>query len=96
MLRFFLPASCLVLALALLPAPAEAGSQVSRDQAEMTALKLVPGGAIVNGTLEQDRKRKLVWSFDVSIPGSRNVKAIEIDAYTGVVLSNTLESPQDR
>ena len=95
MLRFFLPAFCLVLALALLPAPAEARSRVSRNQAEMTALKLVPGGAIVTSSLEQDGKR-LLWWLDVSIPGSRNVKAIHVDAYSGTVVSNTVEAPEDR
>ena len=86
---------CLVLALALLPGPVEAQSSVSRDQAEMAALKLVPGGEVVSGSLEQDGKR-LVWWIDVSIPGSRNVKAIHIDACNGAVVSNTLETPEDR
>jgi len=95
MLRFFLRALCLVLALALLPDSVEAESQVSRDQAEMTALKLVPGGAVVNSSLERDGRR-LVWWVDISIPGSRNVKAIHVDARTGAVLSNAVEAPEDR
>ena len=86
----------LSLALALLPDALHAAPRVSRGRAETMALKLVPGGAIVSGGLEQGARKRLVWSFDVSIPGSRNVKAIEIDAYTGAVLSNTLEAPQDR
>ena len=86
----------LALALALLPAALQAADRVSRGRAETTALQLVPGGAILSGGLEKDKNRNLVWSFDVSIPGSRNVKAIAIDAYTGVVLSNTLETPEDR
>jgi uncharacterized membrane protein YkoI len=86
----------LALALALLPDALQAADRVSRGRAETTALQLVPGGAILSGGLEKDKNRNLVWSFDVSIPGSRNVKAIAIDAYTGVVLSNTLETPEDR
>ena len=86
---------CLALALLLLPYSLQARTRVSRNQAEMTALKLVPGGSIVTGSLEQDGK-KLVWWLDVSIPGSRNVKAIHVDAYTGAVVSNTLETPEDR
>ena len=85
-----------VLALALLPDALQAADRVSRGRAETTALQLVPGGAIVSGGLEKDKSNKLVWAFDVSIPGSRNLKAIAIDAYTGVVLSNTLEAPEDR
>jgi uncharacterized membrane protein YkoI len=87
---------CFSVALAVLPDALQAAPRVSRGLAEIKALALVPGGTIVSGALEQDRNRKLVWSFDVSIPGSRNVKAIEIDAYTGVVTSNTLEAPADR
>jgi uncharacterized membrane protein YkoI len=88
-------ALCLALALLLLPYSLQARSRVSRNQAEMAALKLVPGGAIVSSSLEQDGKR-LVWWLDVSIPGSRNVKAIHVDAYTGAVVSNTVEAPEDR
>jgi uncharacterized membrane protein YkoI len=86
---------CFALALLLLPYSLEARSRIGRNQAEMTALKLVPGGAIVSSSLEQDGKR-LVWWLDVSVPGSRNVKAIHVDAYSGAVVSNTLEAPEDR
>jgi len=34
--------------------------------------------------------------IDISIPGSRNVKAIHVDARTGAVLSNAVEAPEDR
>ena len=86
---------CLALALLLLPCSLQARPNVTRASAEMTALKLVPGGAIVSSSLEHDGPR-LVWWLDVSIPGSRNVKAIQIDAATGAVVSNTVEIPEDR
>jgi uncharacterized membrane protein YkoI len=82
----------LCLALALLPASLQAQLLIPRDRAETAALRLVPGGEIVAGNLEQDNDR-LLWWFDVSIPGSRNVKAIQIDAYTGAIVSNTIETP---
>jgi len=88
-------ALCLSLALALLPGSIQARSTITRERAEIAALKLVPGGSIVSGDLERDKNR-LVWWFDVSIPGSRNVKAIQIDAYTGAVVSNTTETSEDR
>jgi uncharacterized membrane protein YkoI len=88
-------ALCLALALLLLPYSLEAHSRVSRNQAEITALQLVPGGTIVSSSLERDGN-KLFWWLDVSLPGSRNVKAIHIDAYTGAVVSNTVEAPEDR
>jgi uncharacterized membrane protein YkoI len=85
-------ALCLSLALALLPASVQAQSLLTRQRAETMALRLVPGGAIVSGNLERDKNR-LLWWFDVSIPGSRNVKAIQLDAYNGAVVSNTIETP---
>lgn len=88
-------ALCLSIALTLLQGSVQARSTITREQAETTALKLVPGGSIVSGNLERGKGR-LVWWFDVSIPGSENVKAIQVDAYTGAVVSNTIESPVDR
>jgi uncharacterized membrane protein YkoI len=85
-------ALCLWLALALLPVSVQAQSLITRQRAEMMALELVPGGEIVSGNLERDKNR-LLWWFDVSIPGSRNVKAIQLDAYSGTVVSNTIETP---
>lgn len=86
---------CLLLALAILPATVQAAPPIARARAEATALRLVPGGAVVTGDLEQEKGR-LVWLFDVSIPGSRNLREIQVDAVTGAVVSNTLESPTDR
>jgi uncharacterized membrane protein YkoI len=88
-------ASILCLVLMLLPGAAGAQSAVTRERAETSALKLVPGGAIVNGNLER-LKDRLLWSFDVSIPGSKNVRAIQIDARTGILVSNVVEGPTDR
>ena len=86
-------AFCLALMLALACASVQAQPRITRQQAENAARELVPGGAIVGGNLERDKGR-LLWWFDVSIPGSRNVKAIQIDAYTGAVVSNTIATPE--
>ena len=86
---------CLALALAVLPASLQAQSPITRERAEAAALRLVPGGELMSGNLERDNGR-LLWWFDVSIPGSRNLKVIRIDAYTGAILSNTIETPEGR
>jgi uncharacterized membrane protein YkoI len=86
---------CLLAALALLPLSLHAASAITRERAEATALRLVPGGTVVIGDLERENGR-LVWLFDVSIPGSRNLREIHVDAGTGAVVSNTLETPTDR
>jgi uncharacterized membrane protein YkoI len=68
---------------------------ISRWQAESSALKQVPGGSILTGALETGGSRA-VWLFEVSVPGSRNVREIMIDARTGAVVSSTLETSTDR
>jgi uncharacterized membrane protein YkoI len=92
-----LRAVCLAVALSLVQGAVQARARpiVTREHAEAIALNLVRGGSILIASLEQE-KGETVWSFDVSIPGSKNVKAIEVDAYTGKVVSNTVESPVDR
>jgi len=87
----------LMLALAFLTDPVQARSGITREQAETAALGVARGGSIVTGALERDwDTNQLVWGFDVSIPGSRNLQAIEVDPQTGAVVSNTLEGPEDR
>lgn len=90
-------AACLSLALSLAQGAVQARPQppVTREHAEATALKLVTGGAVIFGSLER-QSGVPVWWIDVSIPGSRNVKAIRIDANTGRVVSNNVEPPVDR
>lgn len=85
----------IVLALLLPGSLHAAAAKVPYDRAEITALELVPGGSVVTGELAREHGR-LVWLFDVSVPGSRNVREIQVDARTGAVVSNTLELPTDR
>lgn len=84
-----------MIALSLSHGVGAAQAKITRDQAEATALKLVPRGSLLSGSLEKSKGR-LTWWFDFSMPGTRNVKVIQIDAVTGVVVSNTMESPVDR
>ena len=86
---------CLLVVLTALPASLHAATRIRYEQAEATALGLVPGGAVMSSNLERENGR-LVWLFDISIPGSRNLREIQVDASTGAVLSNPLETPTDR
>ena len=69
-----------------------AEAKVSRADAEKAALAKVPGGAIKDGELEKE-KGKLIWSFDISIPGSKDIKEVAVDAISGAVLSVDTETP---
>lgn len=72
-----------------------AQAKVSRADAEKSALAKVPGGTIKDGELEKE-KGKLIWSFDISIPGSQDIKEVAVDAISGAVLSVETETPADQ
>lgn len=69
----------------------QAEAKVSRADAEKTALAKVPGGTIKEGELEKE-KGKLIWSFDISVPGSSDIKEVHVNAITGEVASVETES----
>ena len=73
----------------------EAQAKVSRADAEKSALAKVPGGTIKDGELEKE-KGKLIWSFDIAIPGSADIKEVAVDALNGAVLSVNTETPADQ
>lgn len=68
-----------------------AEAKVSRADAEKAALAKVPGGTVKEGELEKE-KGKLIWSFDISTPGSTDIKEVHVDAITGQVVSVETES----
>ena len=70
----------------------EARAKITRAQAEQIALAKVPSGAIKEGELEQE-KGKLIWSFDVTTPGSTDLTEVHVDALTGQIVSLEKESP---
>jgi hypothetical protein len=69
----------------------QAEAKVSRADAEKTALAKVPGGTVKEGELEKE-KGKLIWSFDISIPDSKDIKEVQVDAITGEVVSVEMET----
>lgn len=66
-------------------------AKVSREDAEKTALAKVPGGSIKEGELEKE-KGKLIWSFDISVPGNSDIKEVQVNAISGEVVSVETES----
>ena len=75
-------------------APAEASAaKVSDDSARVLALVQVPGGKITEGGIETE-DGKLLYSFDIAVPGKEGVEEIHIDAMTGAVLAHEHESEE--
>jgi uncharacterized membrane protein YkoI len=70
----------------------QAQAKISKEQAQQTALAKVPGGAIKESELENEHG-KLIWSFDVATPGTKNITEVNVDAITGAVVSVETETP---
>lgn len=71
----------------------EGQAQVSKADAERTALAQVPGGTIKEGELEKE-KGKLIWSFDIAKPDTKDITEVNIDAMTGKIIAVDVESPK--
>ncbi|MEY2490339.1 MAG: hypothetical protein QOC70_2281 [Verrucomicrobiota bacterium] len=73
----------------------QAEAKVTRAAAEKTALAKVRNGKIESGELEKEHG-KLVWSFDISMPHSKNITEVQVDAKTGKVVVMQIETPKDQ
>ncbi len=70
----------------------QAEAKVSKADAEKIALAKVPGGTIKESELEKE-KGKLIWSFDIATPGTKDITEVNIDAITGAVIAVDKETP---
>lgn len=70
-----------------------AEAKVSKADAEKTALAKAPNGTIKEGELEKE-KGKLIWSFDITTPDTKDITEVNVDAITGDVVSVEKESAE--
>jgi uncharacterized membrane protein YkoI len=70
----------------------QAEAKVSRADAEKTALAQAPGGTVKEAELEKE-KGKLVWSFDIATPDSKDITEVTVDAISGEFVSVEKETP---
>ncbi len=73
----------------------KAEAKVSLEAATQTALDKVHGGTIKSSELEREHG-KLIWSFDIARPQTRNISEVQVDAKTGAVVSETTETPKQQ
>jgi len=64
--------------------------KVSRADAERVALAKVPGGTVKEAELEKEHGR-LIWSFDITKPGSKTITEVHVDANTGEIAATEEE-----
>jgi uncharacterized membrane protein YkoI len=69
-------------------------AKISKEQAQETALAKVPSGTIKESELEKE-KGKIIWSFDISTPDSKDITEVNVDAVTGDVVSVEKEKDND-
>ena len=71
----------------------QAQAKISKEQAQQTALAKAPGGTVKEAELEKE-KGKLIWSFDITTPDSKDITEVNVDAITGDVVGVEKESPK--
>jgi Peptidase propeptide and YPEB domain len=73
-----------------------AEAKISKADAEKTALAKVPNGAVKESELEKEHG-KLIWSVDITIPDSKDIKEVAVNAITGEVVGDVeTETPADQ
>ena|ERR1700736_6751605 len=65
---------------------------VTKSQGEKIALQKVPHGKIKSAEIENEHG-KLVWSFDITKPGTHDITEVLIDARSGAIVSIDKENP---
>ena len=72
-----------------------AQAKVSKADAEKAALAKVPNGTVKESELEKE-DGKLIWSVDISIPDSKDIKEVAVNAVTGEVGAVETETAADQ
>jgi len=73
----------------------KARAKITEVQAREIASAKVPTGVIKTAELEEENG-KLIYSFDISSPGTANITEIAVDAITGAVVGDSIETPKDQ
>jgi len=71
----------------------EARAKIAKTDAQRTALAQVPNGIVKEAEIEKEHGQ-LIWSFDIAVPDSRNIKEVAVDAMTGRVVSVETETAE--
>jgi flagellar motor protein MotB len=71
-----------------------AQAKVQPDKAQQAALGRVANGTITKAEIEQEHK-KLIYSYDIAVPGKSGITEVHVDAMTGKVLSTEHEKSEE-
>lgn len=87
----FVTTAALVVGLTACSSPGDA--KITKAEAQKIALNRVPNGTIKESELEKEKGR-LIWSFDVATPGTKNITEVNVDANTGEIVAVDIETPE--
>ncbi|HEY0513946.1 MAG TPA: PepSY domain-containing protein [Thermoanaerobaculia bacterium] len=73
------------------PADLAKQAKISLDTARATALAKVPNGQVRSEELEKEHG-KLIYSFDIAVPGKSGIEEVNVNAITGKVVNKHHES----
>ena len=65
-------------------------AKISEETARATALKEVPNGTVKSSELERE-KGKLIYSFDITVPGKTGIDEVNVNAIDGSVVARSHE-----
>jgi uncharacterized membrane protein YkoI len=86
------PSSRAVKAGKSVPPPAKLSSTLTAPRtARATALKEVPNGTVKSSELEKEHG-KLIYSYDITVPGKSGVEEVNVNAVDGSVVGKMHES----
>ena len=68
-------------------------AKISEADARATALKEVPNGSVKSEELEREHG-KLIYSYDITVPGKSGIDEVNINAIDGTVVAKQHETPK--
>jgi uncharacterized membrane protein YkoI len=75
------------------PPALAAKAKISLEAARKTAMAAVPGGTVRSEELEQEHGR-LIYSFDIVLPGKPGVEEVNVSARSGKIVAKHHETPR--
>lgn len=76
------------------PADLAKQAKITLEAARATALAKVPHGEVRSEELEKEHG-KLIYSFDIAVPGKSGIQEVNVNAITGKVIGVHHESAKD-
>ncbi len=70
-------------------------AKINKVAAEKIALGKVPDGTVKAAEIEKE-SGKLIWSLDLTRPGSKDVTEVAVDALSGKIINVKIETPKDQ